>query len=96
MLKIINNFFGDKITVAGLITASDLYEQLKKLVKSGQVKPTFRPVKSKLSEWGVGSNDGNRQQIANDALDKMFTDGVLTLNPENDNSGIKKAKYILA
>lgn len=27
--KIINNFFGDRITVAGLITASDLYEQLK-------------------------------------------------------------------
>lgn len=27
--KIINSFFGDTITVAGLITASDLYEQLK-------------------------------------------------------------------
>ena len=27
--RIINNFFGDRITVAGLITASDLYEQLK-------------------------------------------------------------------
>lgn len=29
VIEIINNFFGDKITVAGLITASDLYEQLK-------------------------------------------------------------------
>jgi len=27
--KIINNFFGETITVAGLITGGDLYEQLK-------------------------------------------------------------------
>lgn len=27
--KIVNNFFGDTITVAGLVTGSDLYEQLK-------------------------------------------------------------------
>lgn len=84
------------VNEVGMVFTDDLYEQLKKLVKSGQVKPTFRPVKSKLSKWGVGSNDGNRQQIANDALDKMFADGILKLNPDNDSSGIKKAKYILA
>lgn len=86
----------DPVNEIGKAFTDDLYEQLKKMVQSGAVKPTFRPVKSKLSEWGVGSNDGNRQQIANDALDKMFSEGVLKLNPDNSNSGIKKAKYVIA
>jgi hypothetical protein len=72
------------------------YEELKAMIVSREIEPTFRPVKTVLSGWEVGASDRNRQVIAAAALDRMHRENVLILNPANDGSGIQKAKYILA
>lgn len=74
----------------------DLYEKLKALVKAGQVNPTFRPIKATLKSWEVEGSDNKRQAVAATALDRMFDDGILKLNPENGKGGLNKSKYILA
>lgn len=74
----------------------DDYEQLKADVKAGRVQPTVRALKTFLASKNIGSSDSKRQTVANEVLDRLFNDGVLKLNPDNENSGIKKAKYILA
>jgi hypothetical protein len=74
----------------------DLYHTLKAMIQSREVEPTFRPVKAVLRGWQVGASDRNRQIIAAAALDRMHRENILTLNPANDGTGIKKAKYILA
>ena len=74
----------------------DLYQKLKRMVRAGQVDPTYRPVKTVLKGWDVGTSDRHRQDIAGEALDRMAGEGVLKPNPANDGSGIQKAKYILA
>lgn len=73
----------------------ELYEQLKSLIITQEIKPTFRPIKAKLKVWLVGGNDNNRQIIAGAALDRMAGEGVLIQNPDSD-GGMNKAKYILA
>jgi hypothetical protein len=72
------------------------YDELKAMIVSREIEPTFRPVKTVLSGWQVGASDRNRQVIAAAALDRMHRENVLILNPANDGSGIQKAKYILA
>jgi hypothetical protein len=74
----------------------DLYQQLKRMIHAGQVAPTYRPVKEVLKGWNVGTSDRHRQDIAGQALDRMAREGMLKLNPANDGSTIKKAKYVLA
>lgn len=74
----------------------DLYQKLKRMVKGGEVDPTYRPVKAVLKEWKVGTSDRHRQDIAGQAFDRMYTETVLKLNPANNGSGIQKAKYVLA
>ena len=72
------------------------YDQLKKMVVNREIEPTFRPIKAVLRGWEVGTSERNRQVIATTALDRMHRENILVLNPANDGSGIKKAKYILA
>ncbi len=72
------------------------YAELVQRVLAGEVKPTFRPVKEVLRGWGIGKRDSHRQEIASELLDRMYADGVLKLNPANDGTGIRKAKYVLA
>ncbi len=72
------------------------YDQLKKMVVNREIEPTFRPIKTVLRGWEVGTSERNRQVIATTALDRMHRENILVLNPANDGSGIKKAKYILA
>jgi hypothetical protein len=74
----------------------DLYEKLKNMIIAREVVPTFRPVKHVLRGWEVGTSDRNRQEIASSALDRMYSENVLKMNPANDGTTIKKAKYILA
>lgn len=74
----------------------DLYEKLKRMIGAGQVAPTYRPVKDVLKGWNVGTSDKHRQDIAGQAFDRMAREGMLRLNPANDGSTIKKAKYVLA
>ena len=74
----------------------DLYQKLKRMVETGEVVPTYRPVKEVLKGWNVGTSDRHRQDIAGQALDRMAGEGALKPNPENNGSTIKKAKYILA
>lgn len=74
---------------------SDHYAQLKQLIQQGKLEPKVRPIKAILKEWGAGSSDASRQTLASEWLDRLFSEGVLRLNPQNDGSGIKKAKYIL-
>jgi hypothetical protein len=76
--------------------SSSLYEELKTRVITREITPTFRPVIKWLSDKQVGKNTQQRQQIATAALDRMHGENVLTLNPANDGTTIKKAKYILA
>lgn len=74
---------------------SDHYTQLKQLIQQGKLEPKVRPIKAILKEWDTGSSDANRQRLASEWLDRLFSEGILRLNPENDGNGIKKAKYIL-
>lgn len=71
------------------------YEQLKALVKAGQLEPTIRPIKAQLKVWGAGNSDAHRQRLASEWLDRLFSESVLVLNQANNGQGIKKAKYIL-
>lgn len=74
---------------------SDLYEELKARVITREISPTFRPIIQWLADKAVGKNTQHRQLLAAAALDRMHRENVLTLNPANDGSGIKKAKYIV-
>jgi len=74
---------------------SDLYEELKARVITREISPTFRPIIQWLAGKAVGKNTQHRQLLAAAALDRMHRENVLTLNPANDGSGIKKAKYIV-
>ena len=74
---------------------ADHYEQLKALIKAGQVEPTIRPIKAKLKEWEAGNSDAHRQRLASEWLERLFSEQVLMLNPANDGRGIQKAKYVL-
>jgi hypothetical protein len=78
--------------IAGAFTDA-LYQELKGRIVAREIEPMARPVKQLLKVWQVGRNDEQRQHVANEALDRMHGEGVLSLNPEQ---GKFKRKYLIA
>jgi len=72
------------------------YQQIKQGVISGDIKPTIRPVKSKLVSMKVKFvDDAARQQKAGEILDQLKSEGVILDNPDFGKGGQIVAKYIL-
>ena len=76
--------------------SQDDYERLKQLIIERELSVTYRPIKAWMKSQNIGTSDKNRQNLTVEYLDKMFSEGVLVLNPANDGKGINKAKYICA
>lgn len=74
---------------------SSNYERLKSLILNRDLSVTYRPIKAWMKAENIGKSDKERQALTTEYLEQMYAEKLLSLNPANDGTGIKKAKYIL-
>ncbi|PWQ97679.1 hypothetical protein [Leucothrix pacifica] len=72
------------------------YEQIRDGVLIGEIKPTQRPIKSKLVKMNVSFvTDAERQQKAGEILERLKDERVILDNPDFGKGGQVVAKYIV-